>query len=49
MNLDGIFNIAGAIVTLAVVTVVVTSLNTSKVIRSVGRTFSDSIRAASGR
>ena len=49
MNLDGIFNIAGAIVTLAVVTVVVTSPRTSSVIRSVGDTFADSIRAASGR
>ena len=49
MNFDGLFNIAGAIVGLAVATVIFTSPNTSSVIRSIGNTFSDSIRAASGR
>ncbi len=49
MSMDGVLNVAGAIVTLAVVTMVVTGKNTSQVIRAIGDTFSDSIRAASGR
>lgn len=49
MNLDGIFNVAGAIVTLAVVTVIFTSPQTAGVIVAAGNAFSGSLRAATGR
>lgn len=49
MNLDGLFNIAGAIVTLAIVTVIFTSPRTAAVIKAVGNAFSSSLRAATGR
>lgn len=49
MNLDGLFNIAGAIVTLAIVTVIFTSRQTAGVINAVGNAFSGSLRAATGR
>lgn len=49
MNLDGVFNIAAAIVTLAMISVVVTSPNTAQVIRAIGTTFSSSIKAATLR
>ena len=48
MNLDGIFNIMGAIVTVALVSVIVTGKNTSSVISSFGKAFSSSISAAKG-
>lgn len=49
MNLDRIFNIFGAIVTVALVFVLVSNRNTAAVIRSVGEAFSSSLRAAMGR
>jgi hypothetical protein len=49
MNLDGLFNVAGAIVTLAVVTVIFTSPQTAGVIKATGNAFSGSLRAATGR
>jgi hypothetical protein len=49
MNLDGLFNVAGAIVTLAVVTVIFTSPQTANVIKATGNAFSGSLRAATGR
>lgn len=49
MNLDGLFNIAGAIVTLAVVTVIFTSPQTANVIKATGNAFSSSIKAATLR
>lgn len=49
MNLDGVFNIAGAIVTLAIVTVIVTSPQTARVIQATGGAFAGSIRAATLR
>lgn len=49
MNLDGLFNIAGAIVTLAIVTIIFTSEQTANVIKATGNAFSGSIRAATGR
>jgi hypothetical protein len=49
MNLDGIFNVAGAIVTLAIVTVIFTSPQTANVIKATGNAFSGSLRAATGR
>lgn len=49
MNLDGIFNVAGAIVTLAIVTVIFTSPQTANVIKATGNAFAGSLRAATGR
>lgn len=49
MNLDQLFNLAGAFVTLAMVTVVLSSPNTSRVVRSLGNTFQGSLKAAMGR
>jgi hypothetical protein len=46
MTLEKVFNIAGAIVTLAIVAVVVQSPFTSRVIRSTGQAFSGAINAA---
>lgn len=48
MNPNNIVNIAGAIVTVALVTTVVRSPNTSKVISAIGQAFSGSISAAMG-
>lgn len=49
MNLDGVFNVAGAIVTLAIVFTIFTSKQTAGVINAVGNAFSGSLRAATGR
>lgn len=47
MNLDRVFNILGAIVTVAMVAVVVQNGgNTAKVISALGKGFSDAINAA---
>lgn len=48
MNLDKVFNILGAIVTVALVTTVVSHQGTSGVIRAFGDAFSGSLRAAGG-
>lgn len=49
MKANSIIDIAAAIVTIALVTVIVGSPNTSTIIGAIGNTFSGSIRAASGR
>ena len=48
MSANGLVNVAGAIVTVALVTTVVRSPNTAAVIRSIGNAFSGSITAALG-
>jgi len=49
MNADKLFNLAGAIVTLGVVTMIVTGRNTAPVITAAGNAFSGSLKAAMGR
>jgi hypothetical protein len=49
MNTDKIFNILGAIVTVAMVSVIVSSPNTGKIIREFGSSFSGAVRSAMGR
>ena len=49
VNLDRVFTVAGAIVTLATVTTIVSNSNSAAVIRAFGDAFSGSIRAAMGR
>ncbi len=46
---DRVFNIFGAIVTVALVTTVVSRPTSAQVIRAMGDAFSGSIRAALGR
>lgn len=46
MNFDSVFNIAASIVTLAGVTVVITSPNTRGIINSLANAFTSSIKAA---
>ena len=48
-NLDKVFNVAGAMVTLALVTVVISGAgDTAKVLSAIGEMFSGSLRAAMG-
>lgn len=49
MSLDRVFNVAGAIVGVALATVLVASPNTARIVTSVGNAFSGSLRAAMGR
>lgn len=49
MNLDGLFSIAGAIVTVALVYTVVSNGNSANVIRAITDGFSGAIRSAQGR
>lgn len=48
MNIDRVFNVAALIVGLAIVATLVASRNTASIIKSVGDSFSGSIRAAKG-
>lgn len=48
MNIDKVFNVAALIVGLAIVATLVASRNTASIIKSVGDSFSGSIRAAKG-
>jgi len=48
LNLDKIFDVAGAIVTVALVYVIVSNGNSAKVITAIGSAFSGSLRAAEG-
>lgn len=48
MNVDKVFNVAALIVGLAIVATLVASKNTASIVKSVGDTFSGSIRAAKG-
>jgi hypothetical protein len=47
--MDKVANVAGAIVTLAAITVVVRSKHAADVIRALGNAFAGSINAASGQ
>lgn len=49
MNADRVFDLAGAIVTVGLITVLVTSSQTANVVKAVGGAFSGSLRAAMGR
>lgn len=49
MNLDGIFNVAASIVTVALVFVIVSNPGSARVIEAIGSAFSGSLRAAMGR
>lgn len=49
MSIDRIANVAAAIVGVAMVTTLVSSPNTARVVSAVGNTFIGSIRAAMGR
>lgn len=49
MSLDRVFNVASAIVGVALATTLVVSPNTSKVVDSIARGFTGSIRAAMGK
>lgn len=49
MALDKVFNVASAIVTVALVFVIVSNPNSARVIESIGSAFSGSLRAAMGR
>jgi fucose permease len=49
MNADKLFNVLGAIVGVALATTLVIHPNTSRVVDSAGRAFSNSLRAAMGR
>jgi hypothetical protein len=46
---DKMFNLLGAIVTVALVTTIVSRPNSAKVITAMGNAFSGSIKAATGR
>lgn len=48
MNVDKVFNVAALIVGLAIVATLVASKNTASIVKSVGDSFSGSIRAAKG-
>lgn len=48
MNASRIFDIAAAIVTVAMVSVVLTSKNGPEFVKAVGSAFADSIKAAKG-
>lgn len=49
MNGDRLFNVLGAIVTVALVTTIVSRPQSARVIRAMGDAFAGSIRAALGR
>lgn len=49
MNLDRVFNVAGAIVGVAAITTIVSHPASAQVIRSVGDMFSGALRAAMGK
>lgn len=48
MRLEGIFNVAAGIVTVALITTIVSSPHSANIIRSIGAAFSGSLRAAMG-
>lgn len=49
MGFDRVANVASAIVGVALVTTLVSSPNTAKVVSAIGNTFIGSLRAAMGR
>jgi len=49
MNLDRVFNIGAAIVTVALVYTLVSHSETAKIIQSFGSAFSGAIKSATGR
>jgi hypothetical protein len=44
--MDGIFNVAGMIVVLAIIATIVASPNSAKDFKAIGSVFTDSIKAA---
>lgn len=49
MSVDRLFNVLGAIVGVALATVIVASPNTARIITAGGSAFAGSLRAAQGR
>ncbi len=49
MNLSGIFGVASAIVTVALVTTIVSHKESAQVIKAMGDGFSGALRAAQGK
>lgn len=49
MNVDRVFNIFGSIVVVALVTVIVSSRNSARIIQATGGAFTNSLRTAMGR
>lgn len=49
MSLDKVFDVAAAIVTVALVFVIVSNAQSSNVITAIGNAFSGSLRAAMGK
>jgi len=49
VNFDRVMNIVGSIVMVGLVTVVVTSPNTAKIVSSAGNAFTNSLATAMGR
>lgn len=49
MNLDKLFNVIGAIVTVALVTTIVVHPASASIITALGNAFSSSLRAAQGQ
>ena len=48
MNFDGIFKVASAIVTVALVTTIVSHKESASVLKAIGDSFSGALRAAQG-
>jgi len=48
MSLDGVFGIAGALVTVALVTTIVSHKNSAGIVKSVGDAFIGALKAAQG-
>jgi len=49
MNADRLFNLLGSIVVVALVTTVVTSRNSARIVSATGGAFTNSLKAAMGR
>lgn len=49
MNLDGVFSVASALVTVALVTTIVTHKESANIIKALGTAFTGSLRAAQGK
>lgn len=49
MTTNNVWGVAGALVTVALVTTIVASPNSSAIIKGIGSSFSDALRAAQGK
>ena len=49
MSLDGVFKVAGALVTVAMVTTIVSNKNSASVFKAIGSSFSNVLLAAQGK